>query len=72
MRSMSYHKKVGVCDFVVYFSSIGALFELVLLYWMLMFDPCYVGPLSPRHGVSLGCGWRRCLPDMEGSCEYIE
>jgi hypothetical protein len=30
------------------------------------------GSLSPRHGASSGCGWRRRPPDMEGSCEYIE
>jgi hypothetical protein len=34
--------------------------------------PCEVGPLSPRHGASSGFGWRRRLPDMEGTCEYIE
>jgi predicted SAM-dependent methyltransferase len=31
-----------------------------------------IGPLSPRHGASLGCGYRRRPPDMDGSCEYIE
>jgi hypothetical protein len=31
-----------------------------------------VGPLSPRHDASLGCGWRKHPPGMEGSCEYIE
>jgi hypothetical protein len=36
---VSFQKKVGVCNFGVYFSPIGALFELVLLYWMLVFDP---------------------------------
>jgi hypothetical protein len=30
------------------------------------------GSLSPRHGASSGCGWRRRPPDTEGSCEYIE
>jgi hypothetical protein len=29
-------------------------------------------PLSPLHGASSDCGWRRRPPDMEGSCEYIE
>jgi hypothetical protein len=28
--------------------------------------------MSPRHGASSGCGWRRRPPDMEGGCEYIE
>jgi len=28
--------------------------------------------LSPRHGASSGCRWRRRPPDMEGSCQYIE
>jgi len=28
------------------------------------------GFLSPRHGASLGSGWRRWPLDMEGSCEY--
>jgi len=28
--------------------------------------------LLPRHGASLGCGWKRRPPDVEGSCEYIE
>jgi hypothetical protein len=23
--------------------------------------PCYMGPLSPRHGTSSGCGWREGL-----------
>jgi hypothetical protein len=31
-----------------------------------------VGSLSPRHGASSGCGWRRRPPVMEGSCENIE
>jgi len=30
------------------------------------------GSLSPQHGVSLGCRWRRWPPHMEGSCKYIE
>jgi hypothetical protein len=34
--------------------------------------PPVVGPLSPRHGASSGCGWRERPPEMEGSCEYIE
>jgi hypothetical protein len=29
-------------------------------------------PMSPRHGVSSCCGWRRWLTDMEGSCEHAE
>jgi len=28
--------------------------------------------LSPWHGTSLGCGWRRLPPDMEHSCKYTE
>jgi hypothetical protein len=24
------------------------------------------------HGASLGCGWRRWPPDVEGNCVYIE
>jgi len=28
--------------------------------------------MSQWHGVSLGHGWRRQPPDMEGSCKYIE
>jgi len=28
--------------------------------------------LSPQHGASFGCGWRRQSPDMEGSIEHIE
>jgi len=28
--------------------------------------------LSPRHGASLGSGWQRQPPDMEGGCQYIE
>jgi hypothetical protein len=27
--------------------------------------------LSPRDDASSGCGWRRRLQGMEGSCEYI-
>jgi hypothetical protein len=23
------------------------------------------------HGASSGCGWRRRLPDVQGSCEYV-
>jgi hypothetical protein len=38
----------------------------------LKLKPCYVGPLSPRHGASSGCGWRRRPPVLERSCEYIE
>jgi len=30
------------------------------------------GSLSPRHGMSSGCRWRRGPADMEGSCEYTE
>jgi hypothetical protein len=30
-----------------------------------------VGPVSPRHLASTGCGWRRWSPGMEGSCEYL-
>jgi hypothetical protein len=30
------------------------------------------GSMSPRHGASSGCGWRRRPPGMGGSCEYIE
>jgi len=30
------------------------------------------GSLSPQHGTSLGCGWRRWPPDIEGGCRYIE
>jgi hypothetical protein len=29
------------------------------------------GFLSPRHGASSGFEWRRCSPDMEGSCEIL-
>jgi hypothetical protein len=28
--------------------------------------------LSPQHGASSGCGWRRRPTGMEGSCEYIK
>jgi hypothetical protein len=31
-----------------------------------------LGPLSLRHVASSGSGWRRRLPDMEGSYKYIE
>jgi hypothetical protein len=31
-----------------------------------------LGPLSPQHGTSSGCGWRRQPPDMKGSRKYIE
>jgi hypothetical protein len=31
-----------------------------------------VGPSSPRHGATPGCGGRGRPPDREGSCEYIE
>jgi hypothetical protein len=34
--------------------------------------PCQVGLLSPQHGASSGCGWKKHPPGMEGSCEYIE
>jgi hypothetical protein len=27
---------------------------------------------SSRNGAFSSCGWRRWLPDMEGSCKYIE
>jgi hypothetical protein len=30
------------------------------------------GSLSPWHGTSSGCGWRRRPSDMEGSCKYTE
>jgi hypothetical protein len=30
------------------------------------------GSLSPQHGPSSGCRWRRRFPNMEGTCEYIE
>jgi len=28
--------------------------------------------LSPQHGASLDCGWRREPLDMESACKYIE
>jgi len=28
--------------------------------------------LSPWHGASWGCRWRRWPPDMENGCRYIE
>jgi len=30
------------------------------------------GSLSPRHGTSSFCCWRRRPPDVQGSCEFIE
>jgi hypothetical protein len=30
------------------------------------------GSLSPRHGASSGCGWRRLPQGVEGNCECIE
>jgi hypothetical protein len=33
-------------------------------------DSCLAGPLSPRHGAPLGCGWRKQPPDAKGSWEY--
>jgi hypothetical protein len=42
------------------------------LVFVIVMKPCYVGPLSPRHGASSGCGWRRRPPDMESSCVYTE
>jgi hypothetical protein len=30
------------------------------------------GSLSPMHGATSCCGWRRRPPDTEDSCEYIE
>jgi hypothetical protein len=37
----------------------------------LLITPYYVGPLSPRHGSSSGCGWRRKPPDMEGAASIL-
>jgi hypothetical protein len=34
-------------------------------------EPYPVGPLTPQHGASSGCGRIR-PPDMDGRCEYIE
>jgi len=31
-----------------------------------------MSPLPPWHGAFSGCGWRKGLPDLEGSCKYIE
>jgi len=28
--------------------------------------------LTPQYDISSGCGWKRLLPYMEGSFEYIE
>jgi len=28
--------------------------------------------LTLQNGASLGYKWRKCPPDIEGSCEYIE
>jgi hypothetical protein len=39
---------------------------------IIFFVMLLVGPLSPRHGASSGCGWRRLPPVLEGSCEYVE
>jgi hypothetical protein len=30
------------------------------------------GSLSPRHGTSTGCGWRRRPTDMEGSANILK
>jgi hypothetical protein len=32
----------------------------------------FFGSLSPRHGTSSSCGWRRRPSDMVDSCEYVE
>lgn len=29
-------------------------------------------PLSPQHGISLGCKWENHTPNVEGCCECIE
>jgi hypothetical protein len=34
--------------------------------------PCYVGPLSSRHGSSSDCVWRRRPPAIKSNCEYVE
>jgi hypothetical protein len=34
--------------------------------------PCYMGPLSPRHGVSWVCRQGGRPPDVKDSCGYIE
>jgi len=40
--------------------------------YLISLDQCQYGFLSPQHGTSSGCGWRRRHPDMEGRCEYTE
>jgi hypothetical protein len=40
--------------------------------WPLMIGAILSGSLPPEHGTSSCCGWRRRLPDMEGSCECTE
>jgi hypothetical protein len=39
---------------------------------ILVLIPCEVGPLSPLHGASSGCGWRRRPSDVESRCQYTE
>jgi hypothetical protein len=63
------HVSVELCTWPNKTSSL----KILNINFMVMFScPMLGGSLSPRHGASSGCGWRRRPPVFEGSCEYIE
>jgi hypothetical protein len=54
------------------FYTIPSYLSKIHFTYVLVFLVVSLGSLSPRHGASAGCGWKRRPPGMEGSCEYIE
>ena len=53
-------------------SDLNSKFRIVDMFVIFGLQQYFVLGLSPRHGASSGCGWRRRPPDTEGSCDYIE
>jgi hypothetical protein len=60
-------ESTGISRALVFMEEIMSLKQSV----QIMYVPHYVH-LSPWHGMSLGCRWRRKPPNMEGSCKYIQ
>jgi len=48
---------------------LGSIFQICHSSFLIWRKLMLCAFLSPRHGDTSGCGWRRRPPDVEGSCE---
>jgi hypothetical protein len=69
-HSLSVSLSVSVTYLAVGQSHTAEVLPSLQLY--LRLESCSRRSLSPHHGASSGCGWRRRPPAMEGSYEYVE